>query len=299
MIDPVGKIKLRDNAEDEDRVGDNKRDPRATECYWLEEVMSDEAPLPITCDVRQIHPPYFNEFVYNDMLGGMLINAMSAEVTCRVREKVAASGREKDFDLNSVYDKYVMRYPAQKYKKIIFLAGSNSRNLMDQQRIQRILDSDDAWMIKPHPIECDDFLRHLGVMYGYHRIINPKEGGMVLLQHCDEIATTQCSELYLVARLLGKAVHDITRYDRAWLATYHSICRLLDNSENDYNVVNNILMSDAGGYLMASLSDADARLKCKLFFDLCMQERDKFKMMTTQRLTVHDKTFSDWDNAKG
>lgn len=298
MIEPIGKIRLRTNGEDEERVGEKRHDPRSKESYWLEDVMADESPLPITCDVRQIHPPYFSEFIYNDILDGMLISTLSAEITSRVREKAASSKREKDFDISVLHDKYIMRKLDKKYKKVLFLAGSNSCNLMDQQRILSIMDSDDDWMIKPHPIEIDDFLRDLGRIYGYHRIIDKDISGMDLLYHCDEIATTQCSELYIVARLMGKPVYDVTRYDRAWLAAYHSICRLLDNSENDYDVINNILMSNEGGFLLKDISDSDARHKCRLFFDLCMEEREKFKMITTQRLNVSDKTFPGWENNK-
>ena len=229
----------------------------------------------------------------------MLIGSLSAEITCRVREMAATASRDKDFDIGELHDKYILKLEAKKYKKVLFLAGSNSRNLLDQQLIQRVMDSDDEWMIKPHPIECNDMLRNLGNIFGYHRIIHKDVAGMQLLYNCEEIAASQCSELYLLARLMGKPVFDITRYDRAWLTTYHSICRLLDNSENDYDVINNILMSDEGGYLSKSLSDNEARHKCQSFFNRCMEERGKFKMITTQRLTVTDKTFPDWDSAKG
>ena len=43
MIEPVGKIRLRDNGDDEERLGDAKRDPRSKESYWLEDVMAEES----------------------------------------------------------------------------------------------------------------------------------------------------------------------------------------------------------------------------------------------------------------
>ena len=233
----------------------------------------------------------FTEFMYFDMMGGLLLNAMSAEISARVSQKVSKLGREEDFNMDWVFDKYLLKNSGLKYKKVLFLAGSNSTHLMDQCAIQRLMDSDTQWMIKPHPITTEQTIRELASVWGYSRIIHPKESGNLLLRNCDEFAATQCSELFLVGRLLGKPVTDVTRYDRAWFSTYHPICRLVDNTDNDFDIINNCLMNDSSGYVRPEYSDSKVRTFARNYYNMCLEERRPFEMLTSQRLGVADKTF--------
>lgn len=295
MMQPLGKIKLSSDASEFSRIGDNVRDERAKGVEWLESVIEEECPITLTCDVRAIHSPLFTEFMYFDVIGGLLLNAMSAEISARVSQKVSVMGRDADFNMDWVFDKYVLRDSGKRYKKVLFLAGSNSTHLMDQMLIQKVMDSDPQWMIKPHPVTNDQTIRELASIWGYSRIIHPKESGNALLRHCEEFAATHCSELFIVGRLMGKPVTDITRYDRAWFATYHAICRLIDNTDADFERINNCLMSEYGGYVRPEYTDGKVRTFARNYYNMCLEERRSFEMITTQRLTIADKTFRNWN----
>lgn len=213
-MQPLGKITLAKNANDENRIGPNKRNEGLFSTAEIEQLLEKTSPLAITCDVRSTHPPYFSEFCYHDVLNGIQLITLSAEVTARMSVKAAAMTADKPFPLGEVMDKYQLGAPVKKYRKVIFLAGSNATNLMDQSKIQKLMVEDDEWVIKLHPVTQEKMIRELASIYGYHRLIDPKISGMEVLKNCEEMATMSTSEMFLLGRMLGKPVINVSRYDR-------------------------------------------------------------------------------------
>jgi hypothetical protein len=259
----------------------------------LEGLIEPLAPLALTCDVRQIHPPFFTEFCYLDVLGGLNLHTLSAEITCRMSERANKLPAIGEFPIDKIYDKYKLKRPTKKYQKVAFLAGDNSLNGLDQSALQRLM-ADESWVIKLHPVSNDDMIRHLGNIFGYHRLINQDESGLSLLYAADEVAAMQTSELYIVARYLGKPVTDLSRYDRAWLSTYHSIIRLFDGTDGDKNTIDRVMTSKLSGHLRVEYSKEHNEMLCKNYFAAAMEERERFRLITNQQLAVEDKTNIDW-----
>lgn len=291
---PLGKISLHQHGNDENRIGPNKRNDRLPPLVNLENILEEHCPLSLTCDVRPVHPPYFFEFCYHDMMSGINLTTLSAEITARMAEKASKLRADRPFPIGEVVDKYNLGPAPINHRKVIFLAGSNSVGYMDQSKIQQLMHDDDEWVIKIHPVTNDGTIRELASVYGYHRLIEPKVSGMVVLDRAQQIATMSTSEMFVMARLLGKPVIDVTRYDKAWLTCYHHIVRLLDGTDKDIQIINNVLMSDLSGHLRVGLGPDRCRDLVVNYYTEAMKEREKFKMITNQKLTVADKTFVDW-----
>lgn len=292
-MQPINRIYLHEDGNCENRIGPNVRNPAISDSQNIEHLLNDLCPLALTCDVSSIHPPYFYEFSYHDMLGGICVTTLSAEITARVAAVAARLPARYEFPVDEAIDKYVLNKPEKKHRKVVFLAGGNATNLLDQSALQRLM-MDDEWVIKLHPVTQTEMIRDLAALYGYHRLIEPEVSGMALLNEAEEVAAMSTSELFLLARLMDKPVVDLTRFDRAWLTTYGHITRLLDGSDNDRVVINNVLMSDLSGHLRDSYGEKRNRELAENYYAAAMEEREKFRMVTNQRIQVADKTIIDW-----
>lgn len=291
---PLGSITIKNNGEDEKRIGPNKRNKQLPCLDNIESHIERLCPLTVSFDVKTIQPPYFSEFSYHDCLGGIGLTTMSSEINARLTKIASEDNCDLNFPIGTVMDKYVLSKYPKKHKKVIFLAGSNSMDLIDQCKLQQLVHEDDEWVIKLHPVTTAPKIREIASVYGYHRLIDPNISGFSLLETAEQIACMQTSELYLVARLLGKPVIDFTRYDKAWLTAYHQIIRLLDNTDNDRRIINNVLMSELSGYIRPEYSNEIMTDRINKYYSLAMEERNKFKMLTNQKLIVADKTILDW-----
>ena len=291
---PLKSIRLSQDASNPDRIGDNQRNKQLAPINDIESIITSKCPLTITCDVRPIHPPYFTEYVYHDVLNGIGLTTMSAEITCRMSLKASSINTTTRFPIGECMDKYTLIGTCERYRKVIFLPGSNSLHLIDQSSLQKLMMEDDEWVIKLHPITNESMIRDLASIYGYHRLIDRRISGMELLEHAEQIASTAASELYILAKLLGKPVIDLTRYDKAWLCSYYYLVQLCDGSDQDAIRINNALMSDLSGHLRYSYTKQKNTDLAENYYQASMEEREKFRMVTNQRLIVSDKTFIDW-----
>lgn len=297
-MNPLGRTNLHHLGNDKVRIGDNVRNKTLNSTKVLEDLLESTCPLALTHDVKVIHPPYFSEFSYHDVLNGISLHTLSIEVNARLSEQASTMTASHAFPLGEVMDKYTLQKPKKQYRKVIFLAGSNSHNLIDQCKLQQLM-ADDEWVIKLHPVTNDGTIRDLASVFGYHRLIDRKESGMDLLDAADQIASLQTSELFILARLMGKAVVDITRFDRAWLCAYHSLLRNCTGDDvEDKRIITNMLMSDLSGHLRLSYGEARNRELAMNYYTAAMVIREQFKMITNQRLIVSEKTFVDWEAPK-
>lgn len=293
-MQPFGKIYLYKDGNDDKRIGDNKRNNHLPEYKNIELLLDNICPLSITCDVQSIQPPYFTEYNYCDMLSGINITTLSSEINARMAIAASETTTTNIFPIGEVMDKYELKNSSKKYNKIIFLVGSNGCNLIDQCKLQQLVHEDDEWVIKPHPVTNEKMLRDLGNLCGYHRVLDPKISGFSLLRNAKYIACLSTSEIWILARLLGIYVTDITRYDRSWLSAYQHITRLLDNTEQDYTKLNNILMSDLSGHLRLNYGENKCKELANNYFEYSLNLRENFKMVTNQKLIVADKSYTDW-----
>lgn len=293
-MQPIGKLTLHTNANDEGRIGPNKRNPNLMTTQNIEGMLEALSPLAITCDVRHVHPPFFTEFCYHDSMNGINLTTLSAEVTARLAEKASKLSPISPFPMGELMDKYELKEYTKKHRKVIFIAGSNSTNLIDQSKVQQLMHEDDEWVIKLHPVTTDQTIRELGTVFGYHRLIDPKVSGMSVLNNAEEVATMSSSEFYMIARLLGKPVIDVGRFDRGWLCCYFHITRLLKNDSSDYKIIESCLMSELSGHLRHNYGQERCKALAERYFKEAMEMRETFRMLTNQRLTVSDKTFVEW-----
>lgn len=294
---PPHKTYLHTTANNEQRIGENKRSVDAKGFRAIEEMLDELGPMTTTCDVRPIQPPNFTEFLYFDCLGGLMLATMSAEINCRVAAVISEEKPAAEFNRAWIADKYVLDENIKTYDRIIFLAGCNSAHLMDQQRIMDLVDNH-GFYLKPHPVVTEGFIKDLGATFGYHKVIDPSVSGMTLLKNCEVAGSTHCSELYIVARILGKQVVDITRPDRAWNGTYHHVCRLLDNTDKDIERISALFMNDRSGFLRPNDEIDVSRSKAENYMEAALIERKPFELLTTQRLVPKERTHSHWNEAR-
>lgn len=294
-MEPVNRILLSKAGNDKGRIGPENKRHMTEEFAGLEQQLITSTPLGATFDVRPIHPPYFTEFCYTDMMSGINLTTLSAEITARVAAIAVRGERGPAFPLGEVMDKYKDKCkPSRRYRKVIFLAGSNATQFIDQSVMQKLMHSDDEWMIKPHPVILDQMLRELCGQWGPDRVINPHESGIDILRDCEQVATMQTSEMYILARMFDKPVIDVTRYDRAWQCTYHHICRLLDGTPKDHERLNKLLMGPLSGHIRLGYSRERNAELIRNYSNCAMQLREPFKLTVNQKMVVADRTLKDW-----
>lgn len=301
MYRAVGAGYLYSHGGHESRIGHNKRNPQLEKYEKIEKTfdrVAMENDLVVTMDVKQIHPPFFTEFSYQDTLGGISLNTLSAEITCRMSKLASQDTAEKQFPVDAALDKYVLQQNPykKKHRKVIFLCGSNAMEYVDQAALYKLMTNDPEWVIKCHPVTKDDTIRELAAVYGYHRIIGPNIGGMSILHNAEYVATLSTSEFMLVAVLLGKTVIDISNPITSIFTCYYRYARLLTGHiDYDRQVINNALMSRYSGHIRPEYGEAQWET---MFLDYCtkaLELREPFRMTTGQKLKVDTNIITNWN----
>lgn len=275
---------LKTVANSEKRIGpENKRSKASDASILVEEIFLKHAPLPCTFDISPIQKPYFDEFSYHDVFGGILGGSMNEEVNARIVESSAKncspnySFTEKL--VKNLNDKYNLnsQLSEPQVKKVIFFPGSNLLHVVNLDIVDKIIFQDDSVRIKPHPIMTKDGLRQLGMRYGYWRLIPPSESGIEYLMKCDVAWGSMNSEIGLIAAALKKPYYDMSKLVYTQKLTYATIHRLFKDGdvENNYETISRVLTSKSSGLLMPWHEDLDDR--AKEFFKLAMEIRNFFK----------------------
>lgn len=285
----VDSMRLSVNGNDKERIGEENTRKENNFIKEAEDLLEKYLPLPLTCDIRPLHPPYFREFSYTDMMGGILFGSLSAEVSARIREEASRLPANGDFPLELVTDKYQMGAPArQSFRKVLFLPGSNLLEVLDSSKMTEII-FDDEWVIKPHPVSSDGTIKDIITMFGGDRILPKKMSGHGIFEKAEIVATTGASEFALKAVLAGKTFINVTAKNHEDSLTYGAFTRLLvGDKEADWKTINNALMSDLSGYLLESNGTGRNKDLIKMFAGRAMEIRSNFKMRTAQRLVVQD-----------
>lgn len=258
------------------------RSAHLTELDALEEEVRAAAPLPISYDVTRLHPPYFMEFTYTELLGGIYVAPQSSEIAARVM--TAALEVEPGHDpvpailARKQMDKYQLEAGDGAHKRVAFLAGSNIfERAVCKEALSRAMQDDPDLVIKPHPMTNEDALRKIGRLYGYHRVLEPKSSGWACLLAAEEVLTLSTSEMGLYAVLLGKPITNLTRISYEPRAAYSPIYRLLWGQSPDEakERLSRLLASPCSGFIHPS--DPTAPAKARAVMDLAMRLREPFR----------------------
>lgn len=288
---PVNSQLLVNYGESFGRIGPTKRAKPFSEYETIERLIVKHATLPASADISPNHPPFFTEFTYTDLLGGMLIRSFSAEINHRIDSKRNLEKESYSKELLEAFnagltDKYSLKHEkTYDHKRVVFLCGHNIFDrIIDSQKLFQIMDSDKSVMIKPHPITNDILLRNLGNNFGYGRIIDKDASGFGVMDGCDEVITPNTSELAIVSTLLGKKFTDITNYMQSWMGIASSISRFGYESKDR---VLKLLLGENSGFLHPSMSEEEIVSRINNYCALAMKERECFEMITAQRLSVN------------
>lgn len=299
FISPPGINSLTEQGNDSSRIGDGiVRNAKMEQIFKIEKTIKQFSPLPVSVDAVSPEPPYFNYFSYCDVLGGVLLQAGSVEISARVT-KVNLEDQTtiiNKFNLDWAFDKYclsdsIMPYPMP---NVILLPGSNLLPLIDQSKLLPLIRND--WVIKPHPITTEPTLREIGRNYGYQKLLGPKISGHQLFKQATAIATTQASEFYVLAALSGKQLVDLTKYEYSWTAAYQCFAQCVSDDVDETKVrMEKAIMHPSSGWIHPSMSDEEIDIRVNNYFALAMQLREPFKMVSTQALIGRTNHIKQWD----
>lgn len=274
------RVSMADKAELSNRITPEmvkRRLAHLDKLHPLEAMVRRLSPLPISYDVTRLQPPYFFEFTYTEMLGGMLVSPQSIEAHARVVQR--AAGARADADVVALLahtDKYKPKSLATPVASVAFIPGSNIfADAVSRERLTHVMQSDPDAFIKPHPMTNEELLRDLGREFGYHRILDPDASGHALIDAAERIYSCQTSELGLYALLKGKRIVDITRLTYAPRCTYHGFYRLADA-----DALRAAINGPCSGFLHPD--DPGVERKAQQFFETAMQVREELKPLVNE-----------------
>lgn len=281
----INVVTLKEVHSQTNRIGHNDRHIKSQSSIDIEnKLLNIPSPLPLTFDIRPIHDYYFNEYTYHDVFGGLVLTTMSPEISARIIDHIFHIEKNNITDhckilVDRMFDKYKLTDSTSnpQAKKIVFLPGSNLMNAIDKEILDRMMFNNDDVYLKLHPITGDDMVRQLGIKYGYHKLLSPKESGLAYLMQGEEIFTTSNSEMGIYAAALGKWFADITSFECMAELTYWTIIRLFTPGKIEHNkeVVNKVLSSKGSGWLMPWMDNIEERVK--EYFERSMTIRGFFK----------------------
>ena len=290
---PVSALVLHEAGEQQARIGPETRRVKYTEFKRLEELIIKHALLPISADIGPIHPPYFTEFTYTDVFGGLLVGTLSAEINYRL---VLELGRNPQEHIRKLFmdfqDKYIQTPlpDAQTYPlKVIFMTGTNLfMKVVNTDYLDEMM-ATDSWMIKPHPLTNESHLREYGAKYGYHRIIDKSISGHELYAQASTIGSVVTSEFSLRALIDGKPLVDFTNFSERHTHTYSPFVEASRIDVNPSTAIQNKLADADSGFLFPSLSDEENITRLHAYQRKALQLREPFRMLTHQQLIVRRK----------
>lgn len=229
-------------------------------------------PLEMSYDVSRIQHPYFNEFTWTTLLGGIYISPQSGWLAAILARQAAGDENAIPY-VPPVGDKYELEEPAGKHRHVFFAPGTNVfRDTVSIEALTELMAHNDEVVIKPHPLTSPDTIRMLGREFGYHRILSPKASGAAVLRGCKVAYVAPTTELGLFGLLIGKKVKNVgnpLREARAGFSPIYSVLR------EQPDALPRFLGSDLGGFFRADEPDLVGRLT--RFFANAMTVREGFR----------------------
>lgn len=286
----INNLTLALNGESESRIGSLTRKVPYKAMAHIEQAIITRCPLNASADVSPIHPPFFQEFTYSDMLCGISLRTFSAEINARIAIKNIGTipcQNLVDRFMANLDDKYKLKPTTIRHEKIVFLCGHNIFDaVVDSQSLFRFMDENPDAVIKPHPLTSEGLLRNLGMQFGYHRILDHKESGFDLLQNCSTVVGLPTSELSIVAILLGKKFIDISQYMNNWGGVASPYLNAIASSQEPKSALLATLLAKNSGFILRDATEDEITSRIDAFVTSAMSEREVFNMVTSQRLSV-------------
>ena len=223
--------------------------------------------IPPATDKKPIVNPDLHAIAYHDVMGGILISSRNAEVTCRNIDRIVET---ESIDFNqidvlkqSLKDKYQLSsYNEELPNKVIFLPGSNLRNIVNEMKIKDAIKQYPNIKIKPHPIQTDIGYNKLKTVYK-DRLIDKDISGVQLLNNCEKIWFTYNSEIGLIATLKNINVENITNWNNAFSCIYSPLYRKFRDNDSTHNldVVSKVISSKISGFVFPWQEDWEERIE--------------------------------------
>jgi hypothetical protein len=279
----IHAITIKNNVNDSERIGDDlkRKDKENLFCVKVEEIFEAMSPLPISFDVSCKQGPFFSEFTYQDVLGGIYLKSQNAEINARIMEQAVVNCENEKLPEDAkdyLADKYKLQEPeCQAPEKVVFLPGSNFLGIENKEMLLPLLYSNPLVAIKPHPNMTPKGLISVAGDYGWDRIINPDISGYALLNKCKVAYSTANSEMGLIAAIIKKTHVDITSIFHFERLTYSGIHRLLqpENVDHNYKTVARIFNSTESGFIPPWAENIEERVDG--FIEASMQIRKYFR----------------------
>lgn len=287
---------LVDNKVHEKKIGEsvNLRQPHLNDLKELEQKIRNLCPLEYcTYDVVRFSKPYFREFSYTEMMGGLLVTPTSSEIAIQTTSFAINNPVDElnphiqDFfgeriEKQGGLDKYKLNQEISKknVKKIVFLPGSNIfGELVSKENLARLLWEDSDVYVKFHPFTHEGTIRALCGDFGYERFIDPMESGWEYLFNAEEIWVTSATELGFYGVLFDKTVHNISNFFAEQKGAFYPIFKHVIGKEKEVAKENllQLLSSPYSGFFMPNDPDVDSKIK--LFYKKSMELREPHKPM--------------------
>lgn len=280
---PIHAITIAENIDDKERLGPDlkRKDRENTLAINVEEIFEAKSPLPISYDVNCNQQPYFSEFTYCDVMGGMYLKTHNTEVNARVVEQSVIDCENETYpdDVNNyLKDKYDLNdVPFKAPEKIVFLPGSNLLGIENKETLLPMLYSDPAVAIKPHPNLTKNGLMFLGREYGWDKLIDPDVSGYKLLSGCQTAFSTANSEMGMISAVIKKPHADITSIMHFERLTYSAIHRLFSpmNVDHNHKTFARLFNSTSSGFIPPWAYNIEERIDG--FLKLAMEIRNVFR----------------------
>lgn len=274
------KIEFKSNINARDLVNAKKNKPNNFQKKF-EAYLNNVSPWPISYDVDSTQPINFTEFSYTDVFGGFYLNTQSIEINCRVME--AASKEYCDdwllFDTlkNSISDKYELRSlsDVKDNLKILYMVGHNMFDMVSSEIMGRLAHEEGLdFCVKLHPLTDYDHTKKIARIVGWNRIVPPNLSGYAFLDKASIVYTTTASEFTMSAVLKGKEIINVSNFYNESSGIYYPISRLLYNSDNPKQILNNILNCPWSGLISQFIQD-DAKVRMEKYFEKAFELREK------------------------
>lgn len=288
--------RLMDNKVHEKKIGDSAslRGEHLKDLQELEEKIRKLCPLEYcSYDIVRFSKPYFREFSYTEMLGGIYVSPTSSEIAVQLAayaienpvdeidpciEPFIASRLQK----YNTLDKYKLdrNISIPNAKRVVFVPGSNIfSDTVSKELLARLLWENEDVYVKFHPFTHEGTIRALCSDFGYDRFIDPKESGWEYLANAEEVWSTSTSEMGLYAVLFDKPVHNIGNFFTEHRGAFYPFFRFIADKpleEAKENLVR-LLSSPYSGFFMPNDPNVDEKIK--VFYEKAMELRKPHKPM--------------------
>lgn len=253
----------------------------------VEKMVVEKSPWPISYDVDSAQPTKFTEFSYTDSLRGIYVNTQSLEINCRIIEKASKVACSDFTILNAlekiIGDKYQLSDPGEGIEppyQIGFMVGHNMFDIVSSEIVARLAHENENFYMKLHPLTNHDYARKVAFHVGWNRLLDNDLGAYQLLKGADKVWTTTASELTMAAVILGKAVGNLSNFFNEPGGIYYPISRLLYQSEDPRQTLNNIINCEFSGLIVPGIGDVEQRIKA--YFDHALWMRREYGAISSK-----------------